>query len=548
MKKLSKVLLVFCILFLVIYTFISPNAKTNAKTLGELKNELASLKSKKAQKDNEKKLTQGQIASSNQSILNARNEINVNQGKVEQAKKDIVALNKDIDDTKESIKKTMSTYQLTGGSNVYLEYVFDAKSYEDLVYRYAIVEQIIDYNNEQIDKYNDLIDKNEQLQVDLANREVELNKQIDELPTALNGVNKDTSAALQKLLNSAIDDEAAASCKAAYSAVARFRSSLGKKEANLEVQSLMENVKEAKRALKIDKSKPVVGESVEDSYDYDEYDESVESYTDDYDSYDEEFTEGANLEIRSQLKALKSKYKGSMSAIKSYRRSRDYVRAYKEVTTLEATLAEYERLINSTVSTAGSVLFGFFTAWSVTFLRDYVDLLVLSFAEDIIIGNTRMSDIDKQRAHSIAVKANNIVVKCRRLIEQWSKPVDKLLKGKKLDLDDFNAYKNICLSQVNQMKKNVAKIKPCIQDEKAEFEKFAKLSSESNVDVTTNESSYDYEDFYSENESSDFDFSEFVDEVNEILAESSYDYDDEDDNTYNEYSADDLLDNLDDIL
>ena len=180
MKKLSKVLLVFCILFLGIYTFISPNAKTNAKTLGELKNELASLKSKKAQKDNEKKLTQGQIASSNQSILNARNEINVNQGKVEQAKEDIVALNKDIDDTKESIKKTMSTYQLTDGSNVYLEYVFDAKSYEDLVYRYAIVEQIIDYNNEQIDKYNDLIDKNEQLQVDLANREVELNKQISE--------------------------------------------------------------------------------------------------------------------------------------------------------------------------------------------------------------------------------------------------------------------------------------------------------------------------------------------------------------------------------
>lgn len=123
-----------------------------------------------------------------------------------------------------------------------------------------------------------------------------INKQIDELPTALNGVGKDTSAALQKLLNSAIDDEAAASCKAAYSAVARFRSSLGKKEANLEVQSLMENVKEAKRALKIDKSKPVVGESVEDSYDYDydEYDESVESYTDDYDSYYEDYEESTD--------------------------------------------------------------------------------------------------------------------------------------------------------------------------------------------------------------------------------------------------------------
>lgn len=181
MKHIKNILITIIVLLFYLYTFISPNASTNAKTLGGLKNELAALKNKKNQKDNEKKLTQGQIASSNQSISNAKNEITVNQGKVEQAKSDIITLNGEIEDTKESIKKTMETYQLTDGSNVYLEYVFDATSYEDLVYRYAIVEQIIDYNNEQIDKYNDLIKKNEQLQVDLANREVELNKQIDEL-------------------------------------------------------------------------------------------------------------------------------------------------------------------------------------------------------------------------------------------------------------------------------------------------------------------------------------------------------------------------------
>lgn len=181
MKHIKNILITIIVLLFSLYTFISPNASTNAKTLGGLKNELDALKNKKNQKDNEKKLTQGQIASSNQSISNAKNEITVNQGKVEQAKSDIITLNGEIEDTKKSIKKTMETYQLTDGSNVYLEYVFDATSYEDLVYRYAIVEQIIDYNNEQIDKYNDLIKKNEQLQVDLANREVELNKQIDEL-------------------------------------------------------------------------------------------------------------------------------------------------------------------------------------------------------------------------------------------------------------------------------------------------------------------------------------------------------------------------------
>lgn len=159
MKHIKNILITIIVLLFSLYTFISPNASTNAKTLGGLKNELAALKNKKAQKENEKKLTQGQIASSNQSISNAKNEITVNQGKVEQAKSDIITLNGEIEDTKESIKKTMETYQLTDGSNVYLEYVFDATSYEELVYRYAIVEQIIDYNNEQIDKYNDLIKK-----------------------------------------------------------------------------------------------------------------------------------------------------------------------------------------------------------------------------------------------------------------------------------------------------------------------------------------------------------------------------------------------------
>ena len=181
MKRSSKIFICSIIIFLLLFTFITTNASSNAKTLKELRNELAALKSKKAQKENEKQMTQGQIDSSNRSITNAKNEITINQGKVEKAKKDIVELNKSIEDTNESIKKTLKAYQLTDGSNVYLEYVFDATSYEDLVYRYAVVEQIIDYNNEQIDKYNDLIKKNEQLQEDLAKREIELNNQIDSL-------------------------------------------------------------------------------------------------------------------------------------------------------------------------------------------------------------------------------------------------------------------------------------------------------------------------------------------------------------------------------
>lgn len=358
-----------------------------------------------------------------------------------------------------------------------------------------------------------------------------INKQIDELPTALNGVGKDTSAALQKLLNSAIDDEAAASCKAAYSAVARFRSSLGKKEANLEVQSLMENVKEAKRALKIDKSKPVVGESVEDSYDYDY----------------EDFTEGANLEIRSQLKALKAKYKGSITAIRDYRKSRDYTNAVKEVSNLESILSEYEGMINGTISTTGSVIFGLFTSWSVTFLRDFVNTCVIYFTTALAVSTTSgVSDENMANSNAIAKLASSLMVECNRLIEQWSKPVSKIVKGQKIELDDFNLYKNVCLSQVKYMKKNVGKLKPVIEREKIVFDKMTKIK-DAPISAATAESAYDYEDFYGESDITDcydFDFSEFEEEANDILTESLHD----DDDIYNEYSAHDLLDDLDDIL
>ena len=144
------------ILLLIIFP-LCVNAASKANSISELRGELSALKTTKRENENKKNKTQNEINKSNQTITNARNEITVNQNKIEQAKKDIISLNEEIENTKESIKKTIQAYQLTDGENVYLEYIFAATSYEDLVYRYAIVEQILNYNNEQIDKYNDLI-------------------------------------------------------------------------------------------------------------------------------------------------------------------------------------------------------------------------------------------------------------------------------------------------------------------------------------------------------------------------------------------------------
>ena len=169
MKKL-----IISLLILSLFIPFNISAASKANTIKELRGELSALKQKKANNEASKAKTQGQINSS-------KNSITTNQKKVEEAKVEIEELNVEIADTEESIKKLVNSYQKASGENAYLEYVFSAKSYADLVYRYAIVEQILDYNEEQIDSWEDKIEKNNQLQVDLAAREVELESQITNL-------------------------------------------------------------------------------------------------------------------------------------------------------------------------------------------------------------------------------------------------------------------------------------------------------------------------------------------------------------------------------
>jgi murein DD-endopeptidase MepM/ murein hydrolase activator NlpD len=75
----------------------------------------------------------------------------------------------------------MNSYEIASGDNVYLDYIFNAKSYADLVYRYSLVQQIVKYNDEQIDSWSSKIEYNNQLQKDLAAKEIELNQKISQL-------------------------------------------------------------------------------------------------------------------------------------------------------------------------------------------------------------------------------------------------------------------------------------------------------------------------------------------------------------------------------
>ena len=179
------------VLLLTIILFIPNVFATNARTLGELKKELASLKTKKANQEYAKKRTNNEIESARNNIYTSQNEITQNREKIENAKKEVEELNNEIASTKESIKRLINSYELLQGDNIYLEYIFQAESYADLVYRYEVVNQILGYNNSQIESWESKVTYNEQLQVDLAKQEEELNKKIASLESSIDSLGSD---------------------------------------------------------------------------------------------------------------------------------------------------------------------------------------------------------------------------------------------------------------------------------------------------------------------------------------------------------------------
>ena len=180
MKKISKILLVLVFLFALFTPFVV-NATSNAKTLAELRKELKALQNKAATNKSNKNATKSKINSANSSIMNKREEIAKNTQDIEDATAESEKLTVEIEEGKEELDNLVAAYQIASENNVYLEYIFDSKSYEDLVYRSALSEQVLDYISDKINAYQDKIAYNNELKVELADKSAKLETDINDL-------------------------------------------------------------------------------------------------------------------------------------------------------------------------------------------------------------------------------------------------------------------------------------------------------------------------------------------------------------------------------
>ena len=208
MKKIFFKLNTIFLSLLIVVSFTALPLDSEAKaasTLRELRAELSKLQSQKKANDSEKKSSQSEIKNKTTAISDAYNEIEVAKNKIEIAKEKIAESEIEIEKITDETNELMRFMQIMSGENAYMEYISNAGSMTEMIMRLSAVDQITDYNKEQLEKLENLIKENEQLKIDMANYQTQLNDNISSYEKRISSLNKRLEE-LDELADS-IDDQ-----------------------------------------------------------------------------------------------------------------------------------------------------------------------------------------------------------------------------------------------------------------------------------------------------------------------------------------------------
>ena len=174
MKKLYK------IIFIVLCTFLIIDL-VHAKSLKEVKEELARDEANRKSLIQRQKNVQTNIRNAKGDISGLEKDIAKYEDEIEETLEEIDKLNDDIESKQEEIDNLLGFIQKADSENVYLEYIFQAQSFTDFIYRSAVVEELTKYNDEVIDKMYEDIEENKKLQETLQDKIAKNEKAISNL-------------------------------------------------------------------------------------------------------------------------------------------------------------------------------------------------------------------------------------------------------------------------------------------------------------------------------------------------------------------------------
>lgn len=182
LRIFSNLILASSLLFV---NFVTIPVEAKGKTLGDLKAELAKKEAEYDENKEQQNLTNEQIKETEQRISTIQQTIEKNQLEIVRLEQEIVELNKEIANKEQEIKDIVKFYQISNGTSTYLEYIFGAKDFTDLIYRLAVTEQLLDYNDKLVEQYNEMIETNNKKKEELSNQEAKLEQEQNSLESEL---------------------------------------------------------------------------------------------------------------------------------------------------------------------------------------------------------------------------------------------------------------------------------------------------------------------------------------------------------------------------
>lgn len=173
-----KKIFVCLILLMSVFTI---KINVEAKTLGQFKKELSETEEKYEKNQLDKANTEEEIRVTKQKIVDLSNEKIKTSDEINKLNDDLKQLAEDIENMQSQLKSIVNYYQLSSTNSLYMEYVFNASSMTDFIYRMAVSEQLSRHRKQTIDKYNKLIEETKNKVSELAKKQVELDKLEEEL-------------------------------------------------------------------------------------------------------------------------------------------------------------------------------------------------------------------------------------------------------------------------------------------------------------------------------------------------------------------------------
>lgn len=170
-----SILLSFCMLPNIVY----------GRTINDMNNELAKLKEQQRIANSNKKLNQDEMNKLNNDIYNIDISIKQTEKEIKTSLEDIEKSKEKIEEKKEETNSLLEFLQLSTSENIYLEYIFKAEDYTDMIYRYSVVKQLTSYNNDLLKQLGEIIEELDAKTKTLNEKQQSLNSQKDSLSSKL---------------------------------------------------------------------------------------------------------------------------------------------------------------------------------------------------------------------------------------------------------------------------------------------------------------------------------------------------------------------------